>query len=218
MVFPGPLETVKYAVTLLGRSYTYRCMAFTLRKMLCGFAISFIYALILGMIAGNSTFVEEMLKPILVIFRAIPTASLIYLFIVLAGFRNAPMLLVMMISFPIIYEGVKEGIKNVDEGITDAAKVDGSSLLMETLRVRLPLASPYIIAALASSFSLSFKIEIMAEVITGASNAGLGSVISGVRAADPTNMVPVFGYSFIAVVMMLLIDLLSSLFIKKFGK
>ena len=218
MVLPGPKETFEYAVYLLGKSYTYKCIAFTMEKMLTGFLISFVIAFILGTIAGNSEFIEEMFKPILITLRAIPTASLIYLFIILSGFKNAPMLLVVMISFPIIYEGIKDGIKNVPEGISNASKVDGASLFQENIRVKLPLSIPYIIVALATSFSLSFKIEIMAEVITGSTNAGLGSAIAGARSADPTNMVPIFGYSLIAVVLMLLIDLVDDLLINRFQK
>ncbi|MBO7677705.1 MAG: ABC transporter permease subunit [Erysipelotrichaceae bacterium] len=218
MVLPGPRETFEYALYLLGKSYTYKCIASTMGKMLSGFAISFVLALVLGMIAANSEFLEEMFKPFLITLRAIPTASLIYLFIILSGYKNAPMLLVIMICFPIIYEGVKDGIKNIPEGISNATKVDGASLLEENIRVRLPLSFPYLIVALATSFSLSFKIEIMAEVITGSTNAGLGSAIAGARASDPTNMVPIFGYSLIAVAMMLIIDLIDGLLINRFQK
>ena len=218
MVFPGPIETLKYAVYLLGKSYTYRCIAFTMERMLTGFLISFAAALIFGMIGANSEFIEEMFKPFFITLRAIPTASLIYLFIIIAGLKNAPMLLVVLVCFPIIYEGVKDGIKNVPAGIASAAKVDGASLLEENFRVRLPLSFPYIIVAMVTSFSLSFKIEIMAEVITGSTNAGLGSAIAGVRSSDPTNMVPVFGYSLIAVAVMLVIDHLGSLLIDRFQK
>ncbi len=215
MVLPGPWETFEYALYLLGKSYTYRCIGITMMRMLAGFSISFVLALIFGMIAGNSLFIEEMLKPILICLRAIPTASLIYLFIVLSGFRNAPMLVVMMICFPIIYEGIKDGIRNTPEGISNASKVDGASLFEENLRIRLPLSIPYVIVALTTSFSLSFKIEIMAEVITGSTDLGLGSAIAGARASDPTNMIPVFAYSLIAVMMMLIIDLLDDLLLRR---
>ena len=81
------------------------------------------------------------------------------------------------------------------------------------LKVRLPLAYPYIAVAVASSFSLCFKIEIMAEVITGSSLPGLGTAIAAARANDPTDMVPVMAYSIIAVFAVLIIDRISS-FIK----
>ena len=211
MVFPGPIMTLRYVFYLLGREYTYRCIFQTLLKMVRGFLLSCVLALFFGLLSGNDPFLEKLLRPSIITIRAIPTASLVYLFIVLAGFKLAPMLLVVMISFPIIYEGVCGGIRNVPLEMINAAKVDGSSFFRVNLRVRLPLAMPYIIVALTTSFSLCFKIEIMAEVMTGSSNAGLGSAILGARSADPTNMVPIFAYSFIAVMIMLLIDFLAEL-------
>ncbi len=211
MVFPGPLLTFRHMLYLLGREYTYRCIGQTLAKMICGFFLSLLLGLFFGLLSGSFPTFEQLLRPSVITLRAIPTASLVYLFIVLAGFKLAPMLLVVMISFPIIYEGVFAGIGNVPKEMTNAAKVDGSSFFRINLRVKLPLAMPYIIAALTSSFSLCFKIEIMAEVMTGSSNAGLGSAILGARSADPTNMVPIFAYSMIAVMIMLMIDFLMEL-------
>ena len=62
----------------------------------------------------------------------------------------------------------------------------------------------------ASSFALSLKIEIMAEVITGYTRMGLGSAILAAQRSDPTNMVPVFAYSLVAIVVMLIVDGLSN--------
>ena len=218
MVFPGPVMTLKYVFYLLTREYTYRCIYQTLLKMVGGFLISFVLALFFGVFSGNYPWLEKILRPSVITIRAIPTASLVYLFIVLAGFKLAPMLLVVMISFPIIYEGVAGGIRNVPNEMINAAKVDGTGFWRNNLRIKLPLAMPYIIVALTSSFSLCFKIEIMAEVMTGSSNAGLGSAILGARSADPTNMVPIFAYSFIAVMIMLMIDFMSELVRKRLQK
>jgi len=215
MIFPGPYVSLQYALKLLTREYTYRCIRATFLKALCGYAISFVIALLLGVIAGNFEVFEQLMKPTVTVLRAIPTASLIYLFIALAGFRNAPVLLVIVISFPIIYEGVVAGIRNISKSIKGALLVDGADLLRSNIRVRLPLAVPYIVVAMANSFSLSFKIEIMAEVITGASSAGLGSALLAARANDPSNMVPIFAYSLIALFLILLIDFICSFIANK---
>ena len=206
MVFPGPIMTVRHFVVLLSREYTYRCIISTMFRMFMGFTISLILGLIFGVIAGNSAYIEKVFSPFFTTLRAIPTASLVYLFIVLAGFASAPMYLVVMISFPIIYEGVLGGIKSTPKELLEAARSDGASIVLENIRIRLPLALPYITVAMASAFSLCFKIEIMAEVITGSTLPGLGSAILGARSSDPTNMVPVFAYSLIAIILMLIID------------
>lgn len=208
-IFPGPLETFKVAFSMLKTSYVYRCIIQSITRMLIGFIISFIFALLFGIIAGNNKAIKEILKPFITSLKAIPTACLVYLFIVLSGSRIAPMYIVMLISFPILYESISGGIENVDSSITNALLVDGASYLKRNFRVYLPLALPYIAVGLASSFSLSFKIEIMAEVITGYTRLGLGSAILAAQRSDPTNMVPVFAYGLIAVILMLIIDMLS---------
>ena len=76
---------------------------------------------------------------------------------------------------------------------------------------------PYIVVGIASSFGLSLKIEIMAEVITGYTRLGLGSAILAAQRSDPTNMVPIFAYSFVAIVVMLVFDLLSNAIKKKYS-
>ena len=209
MVFPGPVITLKYTLELLTREYTYRCIFSTMLRMLLGFSISLVLGLVFGVIAGNSDYIEKVLSPFFTMLRSIPTASLVYLFIVLAGFKRAPMYMVVIICFPIIYEGVTGGIKNVAKEYVEASRSDGASLWEENIKIRLPLAVPYIVVSMASAFSLCFKIEVMAEVITGSTIPGLGSAILGARSSDPTNMVPVFAYSLISIIIMILIDYLT---------
>ncbi len=127
MVFPGPVSTLRYAFYLLGKEYTYRCIVSTMCRMLMGFGFSLLAGLLLGVIAGNFEVFGQLLQPSIIMLRAIPTASLVYLFIVLAGFKNAPIYLVFLISFPIIYEGVKTGVANVSPAIINATRLDGAS-------------------------------------------------------------------------------------------
>lgn len=211
LILPGPIQTLKYSCYLLKSDYTYQCIAMSSIRMIEGFLISFVCAFIIGVLAGNFEKVKRILQPTIVVLRAVPTACLIYLFIVLAGFKDAPIYLVALISFPIIYEGVVTGISSISSDLKDALKISQANFIEENLRVRIPLAKPYILASIISSFSLSFKIEIMAEVITGGSNPGLGNVIQGVRAYNPTNLLPVFSYSLIAITLMLFIDFIIGL-------
>ena len=143
------------------------------------------------------------------ILKSVPTAAVVFLFVVLVSPRQAPILVTMLISFPILFEAISSGIKNVPEGPIQAAKIDGANLIKTNLKIKIPLALPYIGVGILSSFSLSFKVEIMAEVITGSTKDGLGCLIRACSDNDPTNMVPIFGYSLIAVILVLLISLLA---------
>lgn len=178
-------------------------------RMFIGFGISFIFSLIFGLLAGHIPQLKILFNPILIVLKSIPTAALVFLFLVLSGAKYAPIYVVILISFPILYEAIAAGISNIPQEIINSSLVDGSHGLSTMLRIRLPLSVPYIIVGVASSFALSFKIEIMAEIITGDTSYGLGSAIAYAQRNDPGNMVPIFAYSLIAIIFILLITIVE---------
>lgn len=217
-IFPSPYITIKEALSLLSESYIYKCLVQTMFRMLAGFMISLLLAFVLGIIAGNYENIEEILKPIISVFKSVPTASLVYLFLVIAGAKMTPLFIVMMVSFPILYESVVGGIKSTPTILLESSSLDGAKFFTINTKIRIPLAIPYIVVGIASSFGLSLKIEIMAEVITGYTRLGLGSAILAAQRSDPTNMVPVFAYSLIAIALILVIDSFSELIKSKYSQ
>ena len=110
------------------------------------------------------------------------------------------------------------GIPYVDTSVKDACDVDGVPFARKLFNVYLPVITPYIFVGIVSSFSLSFKIEIMSEVISGTTSKGLGSIISACQKSDPTNMVPIFAYSLIAIIIVAIFSLLLFFIEKKIKK
>lgn len=211
MIFPDPLSTIKETFRILSKQYVYKCIAWTMYRMLIGFTISFACALIFGILAGHFDWLKTLLNPIVIALKSIPTAALVFLFLIVSGARYAPIYIVILISFPILYESISAGIHNVPNEMIEASKVDGAKWYDMAFRIRLPLAIPYILVGIASSFALSFKIEIMAEIITGDTRNGLGSAINAAQKSDPSNMTTIFAYSLIAIVFILLITIIEDL-------
>ena len=207
LVVPSPWSTIALAFEYLKDGYTYICLGYSLSRMIVGFLIAFVVAFALGLIVNDNEKLYQFFTPLMTFFKAIPTAALVFLFIVLIGAQSAPILVVVLIGIPILYESIIGGLKNSDEEMLEAAEIDGAKKIKKLFRIQLPLGIPYIIVGMISTFSLSFKIEIMAEVITGYTKNGLGSLIKGAQVSDPTDLTPVFAYSLIAVVLMLLVTL-----------
>ena len=214
MIFPNPIDTIIETFRILKTKYIYQCIFSSLLRMMVGFVISIVIAFILGIIAGNFPSFKKVLFPTITALKSIPTASLVFLFLVLMGARKAPILMVILISFPIIYESLVGGIEQIDSNINDAVKVDCKSFIRKVFRIQIPLSFPYLLVGISSSFGLAFKIEIMAEILTGDTKSGLGSAINVAQKNDPINMIPIFSYSLIAIAIVLLISFLCS-FIKK---
>ena len=206
-IFPNPLVTVQRFGGILTESQTYISLGYTFFRMLVGFAISFLLALVIGMLSGNHEKLYQFLKPLMVVLKSVPTVAFVFVFIVMSNAREAPIYVVFVICFPILYEAVVGGFKSINRDVIDASKVDGASYLKGAVFVKLPLAVPYIIVGIVSSFALSFKIEIMAEVITGSTKNGLGSSIN--YAYTQAEMPNVFAYSLLVIIFMLLVTLLE---------
>mgnify|MGYP003291850861 CR=1 FL=1 len=96
----------------------------------------------------------------------------------------------------------------------------GSSISkLETLfKIQLPIGFPAILVGIASSFSLAFKVEIMSEILTGFTKGGLGSLIKGAQLINSVDLTMMFGYSFIAIIFMIIITYVSNIIKEKLMK
>lgn len=215
LVFPDPIKTFEYAGSLFKSSYIYKCIGTTFLRMIIGFVIALVLALFLGIIAGEYPSFEKAFKPTITVLKSIPTATVVFLFLVLMGARNAPVLIVTLISFPILYESVVAGFQSITEPVLNSLLLERKSKFIKIIKVKLPLSLPHILLGITSSFALSFKIEIMAEIITGDTRVGLGSAILAAQRNDPSNMVPIFAYSLFAIVFMLIFSFIELLLKKK---
>ena len=211
-VFPSPTDTFRKMFIFLGDSYIYECICGSLKRMLIAFSISSVFAILVGVIVGNYTSLKYVFNPTLIAVKAIPTAALIFLFLTLAGFYQAPMFIVGIIVFPIVYEATVAGYRTVDPYVLMSSKVDGARRIKSNIYIRFPLAFPTIALGLISSFALSFKIEIMAEVISSTSkDIGLGRAIQYSYFNSQDGLISTFAYSLVAIIVMLLITLLFDL-------
>ena len=209
LYFPSPIETFKRLFEFMGESYIYRSIGWTLLRTLIGFGASFIAAILLGTVAGNYHRVYLFLKPLMLVFKSLPTAAFVFLFLVLSGSRFAPIYIVFLISFPILYEAIAGGMLNITQEVKDSLRLDSANYFTTVFKVKLPLALPYLIVGLTSSFALSLRTEIMAEIITGDTNAGIGNMISAYRMIDATDLTPVFSLSLVVLIFVLIIDLIG---------
>lgn len=210
MIFPGPKDTILELGKLLQKKTTYSAIYFSIFRLLAGFIISFVLAFVLGLIVNDNEALYNFLTPIIVFFKSVPTATLVFLFIILSGVEYASMLVVITVTFPILYEAIVSSLKNTEKNVVESAAIDGASKFKRLILIQLPIGMPYIVLGIVSSFSLAFKVEVMSEVIMGYTKGGIGAMIKNSQLIDPTNLTTMFAYSFLAIIVMLLITLLTN--------
>ncbi len=205
-LFPGPQVVIPKFFEVLGEQQTYSAIGGTLLRLVIAMAIGFTLGVIFGIIGGLCKEFRAFMRPIVIVFRTIPTAAVIFVIIALLKPIFAPVIIVFLMVFPMMYDSVVTGITNVDQSVTEAMKVDGTPLLKQIFKVYLPLSWSYILLGLVSAFGLGMKISIMAEVIAGSDSAeGLGKLIR--NAANIADMDYVLAYSLIAIALIGLIDI-----------
>lgn len=215
MVFPSPWNTFKLMFQLLGQKKTYGYLGFSIIRLLIGFLASFLLAFLLGIIVNNNEALYNFFTPIITFFKAAPTATFVFLFLVLFGGRNAPALVVIVMTFPILYESIVSAIRSTDETVLDAAQIDGAGKFKTLFTVQIPLGIPYISLGIVSTFAMAFKVEIMAEIITGITKGGIGTMININNLLDSTDLTPMFAYSTMAIILVLLVSIATSALKKK---
>lgn len=188
-------------------------------KTLIGFLISLFFALILGIISGLNKKIKLVLNPIITVFKAVPTASVLFLFLVIAGVKNAPIFVVILISLPVLYDSVVGGMENIPKELKDVTRLESGKKLSTILKIYIPLAANYIIVGITSAFGLAYKVEIMSEILTGDTTLGngIGVAIHNVQ-INEVNMTPIFAWTLIAIILLLIINFLANLIKTKMKK
>ena len=216
-IFPNPFIVIEEAFSYFKDPYLYKCIWGSFYRMLIGFGVGSILGIVVGMIVGNFIKIKYVFNPTIIALRSVPTAALIFLLLVIVGFEHASLYLVILIVFPMVYESTVSGYQNIDEQMLMAMRVDGANPLSKNFKVKLPLSMPYIATGLISSFALSFKVEIMAEVITSSSKFyGLGRAIAVAFGNQSNGLVSTFAFAFIAILVMMLVSLIIWIIKKAF--
>ncbi len=216
--FPSPVSTFELFGKLLGSVYIWKSIGMSLLRTLIGFVIAFAGALILGFFVGTFKKLQVFLKPLFVVLKSAPTAAFVFLFLLLLGSNYAPIAIATLLSFPILYEAFVGGMNSLPDEVEMAMRLDSGNKVNNFFKIRLPIAFPYVLVGLASSFALSLKTTIMAEIITGSTSYGLGSAINYYRNMNPGDMTPIFAIALIAVLIIMFFDLINLLIKRLFSR
>lgn len=133
---------------------------------------------ILGLFAGLSKRFAHYLRSIITILQSIPPITWIPFLVILFGFGNLPIVIVIVIAafFPMALS-VMNGTEGVERTHLEVARVMGASKKELLARVYLPETLPSFITGAQVAFGNAWRSLIAAEMVGGAAS-GLGWSIS----------------------------------------
>ena len=180
-LFPGIDKIASAFVRLIATGILPVHAAWTLGRLVVGFAIGAVAGVALGMVMGRSRWAEDLLLPIVSIGNPIPGLAYAPLFVIWFGLGDVPAVLLVgfAASFPVAVN-TWTGVKAVKEIWIRAAQSMGAGERQLFRKVVLPGALPYLLTGLRLGLARAWRVLVAVEMLTSV-RLGLGWLIFGAR-------------------------------------
>lgn len=139
----------------------------TFLRTLLAFIISFIIAAALACLCALSKRIAAFVMPLMVFLRTLPTLAVVLLLLIWTTPRVAPVVVTVLVLFPMIHARVYTAIDGMDGGIRQMIKVYNVPKSQTIFKIYLPLIAPQTIPQIGADISLGLKVMISAEVLAG---------------------------------------------------
>lgn len=163
---PGPLLTLTaLAETAASGALTKHFVA-TMVRMLSSFALAMAVGVVLGVIMGLYRRGEQFLDLGVMVMLTIPGLCYVIISFMWLGLNDrAAVLAIAWTTFPVITINLWQGVKAIDQRLTDMASVFRASRWRRTVRVVIPQVLPYVMAAARFALGVIWKVTVLVELL-----------------------------------------------------
>lgn len=165
VLLSGPVDTVRALIELGSSTSFYISVGITVGKVLLGFLTGMILGSALSVLSYKVRIVREFLSPFVSVIKSIPIVSFIIIALIWAGSSNVTIIVSSVISFPIFYKNLLEGLQVIDPKMTELAKVYQMKTCKKIRYIYLPSLSSQIKSAVSLAIGMAFRGGITAEVV-----------------------------------------------------
>lgn len=214
LLIPSPSAVLDSFITLIKEKEFYISCLNSLYKVIAGWSLGVISGTLIAVLTSLSRILRELLKPVLHIIKATPVASFIILALVLMSSAYVPVFTCALITVPVVWANISEGILSPDKKILEMAQFFGMPLKKRIEDIYIPAVLPYFSAAATTSMGLSWKAGIAAEVIcTPSATIGAGIQNAKIYLETPS----LFAWTLTVIVLSMLLEKLLTFILKKHG-
>ncbi len=176
LVFPDVISILRAFVRLLQTPATYAMILTSFAHLLAALAIAVVIGSAVGIAEGFSEMTERILRPLMVLIRAVPMIVLIIIVMVLVDYRRVPVVAPTIMLIPLISEAACEGFRQIPQELIDVYRMNSGLNATVLWRVYLPLMSGYLRQAYIEAVGTGMKLVITAEYMVQTRNS-LGKAV-----------------------------------------
>ena len=177
-LMPSPGRVVLRLARELGREAFLVTVGRSFFRLSIGFTLASFLGLLIGLISGVWPFFRRTARALVSILQSVPPIAWVPLFIILLGFGDYPIILVIIIAafFPMAVS-VMNAVEQVEPLHIDVARLLGASRMQLIGKVYAPEVIPAIVTGAQVGFGNAWRSLIAAEMVGGV-NVGLGWFIN----------------------------------------
>ncbi|MBB6404071.1 ABC transporter permease [Arthrobacter sp. AZCC_0090] len=151
----------------------------SLGNLLLGYAMASAVGVALGFVIALVLVARNVLEPLIHFLRSIPPVALVPIFISLVGFGTEMRVFSIALAalFPTLIATV-DGIRSVDSGLKDVARVYRFTTVEKVTQVYLPSAAPQIFSGLQVSLQVAFVVMIASEMLGPSQGIGAMTLLA----------------------------------------
>jgi len=182
-LIPPPSQVFTTAVPMIKSGEIFRDIGISLVRVLIGFSLGSLAAIVTGVIMGRIRLINEMLDPIIEVLRYLSPTAMIPIAVIWFGIgEQSKYFLIFWGTFFFVLINTVAGVIRTPVARQRAAQCLGANQLEIFLIVIIPSAIPYIITGMRVAMASSYMSIIPAEMLAAQSGLGHLLQVSGMLA------------------------------------
>lgn len=189
LLLPGPRATLAQLRQMLAGGDAAAQLLISARRTLAGLGLALLAGSVLGMLAGRSITAAMASRPLVTLLLGMPPIAWLVLAMLWFGMGDAtPVFTVFIACFPIVFGGAMQGARTLDHHLRDVAQVLRLPWWMSLGDVYLPHMLSYLFPAWITALGTSWKVVVMAELLTTVDGVGAALAVSRAQLDTATSM------------------------------
>ena len=165
ILIAGPYETVKALINMMGEKDFWLSLRNSFLNITVGILLGCACGVLLACLSGRFVIVREILSPFVKVIKSIPVVSFVVIILLWCGNTRLSMIISALITFPIFYLSILEGIKGTEKKELEMAAVFRMKLLYRVKYIYMPSLRPAVLSALSLAVGMGWRSGAAAEVI-----------------------------------------------------
>jgi NitT/TauT family transport system permease protein len=180
-ILPGLDETAIALLRMIEKGIVGPALALTAANAATGWLIGMLAGTLAGTLAGLRDEIRFTLQPVAMILLGVPAIAWIVLALLWFGGRWAVIFTIAVATAPIVYTAAAQGVGSLDGALARMARTFRTPFSAMAFDVYGPHMLGYLFPALATTLAMSWKVSVMAELLSGSGGIGDGIATARVR-------------------------------------